>query len=861
MSSIVSDLRHSIRLLLKNPGFTGLAVLILALAIGLNTAVFSLINSMVLRPRPGSDQPGEVVGLFSYDTSRPDQYREFSYPAFLDIRNQNQAFLDITAASASMVGLGEGDMTRRVFAFQIGANYFSTFGVRPARGRAFLPDDERPGSQRQVVILSDEYWRKTGARPDVLGTTVRVNTREFTVVGVAPRGFGGPSAVIAPAVYLPLGTYELMAGDLFRLGDAKRLDDRANTSLLLFGRMKPGLTMATAESALKPLAARLAEAYPGEHKNFGIQVRPLSRASVASNPQNDDFFGMSALLLGTSILVLVIACMNLANMLLARASARRREFAIRLAVGAGRGRVIRQLFVEGFMLSLAGSAAGLLLTYWALRFLTAMLGSMIPLMLMIDGRPDLRVLEVTLGLVVVSTIAFSLGPALALARTDMVTEIKDGERSGPQTRRRWFNFRHALVVGQIALSMTLLTAAGLFVRGAIKASAADPGFSFDGSLLVTLDPGLAGIDEVRGRAFYARVLERLRALPGVQAASLASVVPFGDFTEGRRLRRVGDKSFAGEDAATGDGNSASYGAGNGAPSDNRDGIGANHAIVGRGYFETLGIPILRGRGFVETEESSAGGPPVAVIDETLAKRLFPDSDALGQHIYFPGRDAADAKVMEVVGIVGATRQSLFDKTPVAHVFVPFGQRYRAGMNLHLRTAAASSEGQAAVLRAVRQEIRAVDDRVPILALSTMGEFRDRSMSSGIVRAGANLFSVFGGLAVFLAVIGIYGVRAYLVSKRTREIGIRIALGATGRAILWLAVREGAWLVGIGLGIGLVLSLGVGVALSSALYEVSPFDPWVFSIAPVLLAASALLACYFPARRAARLAPTVALRTD
>lgn len=861
MSSILSDLRHSIRLFVKNPGFTGLAVLILALAIGLNTAVFSLINSLALRPRPGSDQPGEVAGLFSYDTSRPDQYREFSYPAFLDIRNQSQAFLDVTAAAASMVGLGEGDMTRRVFAFQIGANYFSTFGVRPTLGRAFLPDDERPGSQRQVVILSDDYWRKTGARPDVLGTTVRVNTREFTVVGVAPRGFGGPSAVIAPAVYLPLGTYELMAGDLFRQGGPRRLDDRANPAVMLFGRLKPGITMAAAESSLKPIAARLEEAYPGEHKNFGIQVRPLSRASVGSSPQNDDVFGSSALLLGTSILVLVIACMNLANMLLARASARRREFAIRLAVGAGRGRVIRQLFVEGFMLSLAGSAAGLMLTYWALRLLTTMLSPMIPLMIMIDGRPDLRVLGATLGLVVLSTLAFSLGPALSLARTDMVTEIKEGERSGPQTRRRWFNFRHALVVGQIALSMTLLTAAGLFVRGAINASVADPGFSFDGSLLVTLDPGLAGVDEVRGRAFYARVLGRVRALPGVQAASLASVVPFGDFTESRRLRRVGDKAFAGEDAATGDGSSVSYGTGSGAPSDNRNGIGANHAIVGRGYFETLGIPILRGRGFVETEESSAGGPPVAVIDETLAKRLFPDSDALGQHIYFPGRDAADAKVMEVVGIVGGTRQSLFDKTPVPHVFVPFGQRYRAGMNLHLRTAVASPEGQAAVLRAVRQEIRAVDDRVPILALSTMGEFRDRSLSSGIVRAGANLFSVFGGLAVFLAVIGIYGVRAYLVSKRTREIGIRIALGATGREILWLAVREGAWLVGIGLGIGLVLSLGVGMALSSALYEVSPFDPWVFSIAPVLLAASALLACYFPARRAARLTPTVALRAD
>ncbi|MEW5984635.1 MAG: ABC transporter permease [Acidobacteriota bacterium] len=860
MAAIVSDLRHAIRLLAKTPGFTAVAVLILALGIGLNTAVFTLVNSLVLRPRPGSDQPGEVVGLYNYDTSRPDQYREFSYPAYRDIREQNQAFLDVTAVGAGLVGLGEAELTRRVFAFQVGANYFSTFGVRPALGRAFLPEEEAPGAQRQVVILSDEYWRKTGADPDVLGTTLRVNTREYTVVGVAPRGFGGPSAVIAPAVYLPLGVYESVTGDVFRQGAHSRLDDRANATLLLFARLRPGMSIPAAESSLKPLAARLEEAYPGEHRHLGIRVRPLSRASIGSSPQSDDFFGLSALLLGTSVLVLVIACMNLANMLLARASARRREFAIRLAIGASGSRVFRQLFVEGLVLSLAGSAAGLLLTSWAIQAFTATIAPMLPLMVMIDARPDARVLATTLGLALLSTLAFSLGPALSLARTDMVTEIKEGERSGPQGPRRWFNFRHALVVGQIALSMTLLTAAGLFVRGAINASHADPGFSLDRSLIVTVDPGLAGIDEERGRAFYARVLERVRALPGVPAASLASVAPFGDFTEGRSVRKVGDRPAGDESAAQGDGSSVSWGSSSG-PADARDGIGAAHYIVGSGYFETLGIPIRRGRGFSQAEEASSDGPRVAIIDEPLATRLFPEGDAIGQHIYFPGREAADADVLEVVGIAGGTRHSLFDKSPVPHVFVPSGQRYRSAMHLHLRVESATLEGQAAVLRAVRREIRAADGRVPILTMSTMGEFRDRSLSSGLVRAGANLFAVFGGLAVVLAVIGIYGVRAYLVSRRTREIGIRIALGATAPGILWLVVREGARLVAMGLGIGLMLSLGTGLALASALYDVSPFDPWVFSIAPALLALSALAACYVPARRAARLSPVRALRAE
>jgi hypothetical protein len=323
---------------------------------------------------------------------------------------------------------------------------------------------------------------------------------------------------------------------------------------------------------------------------------------------------------------------------------------------------------------------------------------------------------------------------------------------------------------------------------------------------------------------------------------------------------VGDRP-ADEIASEGDGSSMSYGTGGGGGAEGGDAIRANHYVVGHDYFDTLGIPILRGRGFTEAEESSAGGPAVVVIDEPLATRLFPDGDALGQRIYFPGRESADAESMEVVGLVRGTRHSLFDKAPVPHVFVPAGARYRAAMNLHLRTSATTPEGQAAVLRAVRQEIRGIDDRVPILGMSTMAEFRDRSLSSGIVRAGANLFSVFGGLAVFLAVIGIYGVRAYLVSKRTREIGIRIALGATGQGILWLVVREGAWLVAVGLGIGLLLSVGTGFVLSSALYEVGPFDPWVFSIAPVLLAVSAMLACYVPARRAASLAPVLALKAE
>jgi predicted permease len=834
-------------------------ILMLAFAIGLNTAVFSLVNTVLLRPRPGAGVPGEMVGLFCYDTTRPDSYRDFSYPAYRDIREQNQVFTDLTAAGAGMVGLGEGELTRRVFAYLIGANYFSAFGVQPAMGRGFLAEEEAPESMRQVVILSDDYWRKMGANPGVLGTSLRINTVDFTVVGVAPRGFAGPSALVSPAVYLPLGIYENIAGDLFRQGGHTKLADRANTALLLFGRLKAGTSLESAAIPLKQLATRLEQAYPGEHKNFGLSVHRLSRTGFGTSPQDDgDTAAMSALLMGTAALVLVIACMNIANMLLARATARRREFAIRLAVGASRTQVIRQLLIEGFVLSVAGSLAGLVLAYWAIRFLTATIDPMLPVLLVVDPRPDIRVLGASLGLATLATLAFSLGPALSLARTDVVTEIKEGERSGPQGGRR-FGFRHVLVVIQLALALALLTAAGLFVRGAINASHAEPGFSLDRSLLVTLDPSLAGVQEAQGRLFYGRVLERVRALPDVQAASMASVVPFGDFTEGRSLQRVGTGLPSGESPSQDGEGSVSYGTGSGAPRDTHDGIGASYYIVGRDYFEALGVPILRGRGFTELEERSPSGPRVTIIDEPLAKRLFPDGDPLGQRVYFPSRDATEAAPMEVVGIVGGTRHSLFDRQPVPHVFVPFGQRFRAAMSVHIRVASAAAE--AAVLRTARQEIRAINDRVPIVTMSTMREFRDRSLSSWSVRTGAKLFSVFGGLAVILAVIGVYAVRAYLVGRRTREIGVRIALGATERRILWMVLGEGGVLVAVGLGVGLLLSIGTGLVLSSTLYEVSPFDPWVFSIAPLALALTALMACYFPARRAAGLAPSAALRAD
>ena len=863
MPTLLSDFRYAIRTLTKSPGFTAISVLVLALAIGLNTAVFSLFNSLLLRPMPGESEPGRVVGVYSFDKTKPDSYREFSYPNYVDIRDRNQVFSHTTALSLAMVGIGDGELTRRQFAFIIPANFFATFGVQPAFGRGFLPEEERPGANRLVAVIGHEEWNRLGADPAVLGRTMRINARDFTIVGIAPRGFGGPSSVISPAVFLPLGVYETVVNDLFREGAQDRLDDRANNSLIVMARLKPGLTLAAAGPPLKTLGDQLEEAFPGENKNQGLITRQLPRVGINTNPHDDsEVVAVFALVQAMAAIVLLIACMNLANMLLARSSVRRREIAVRLALGANRARVIRQLLTEGFVLSLAGGAVGLLLAFWAVRLLNVSIDPMIPMLVSVDPRPDIRVLAAAFGIALLSTLLFGLGPAWRLARTEVVTELKEGDRGGTEGRRRRFSFRHALVVGQIGLSLALLTAAGLFARGAFRAARADPGFSLDRSVLVSLDPSLAGFGEARGRELYRRVLERARALPGIEAASIASIVPFGDFGEEQRIRKVGAEgpgaARPGDQAEP----SVSYGAGGpGRAGNDREGVSANYYIVGRDYFQTLGIPVLRGRGFSEAEELAGTGPRVAVIDEPLARRLFPGGDPLGQFVYFPDRGEADARPLEVVGIVRGTRHSLFDREPVPHVFVPFGQRYRASMTVHVRTARGGAASEAEALRSLRREVRALDDRLPIVAMATMKEHRDRSMSAWLVRVGATLFAVFGGLAMFVSVIGVYGIRAYLVSRRSREIGVRMALGASARDVLALVFREGLALVAVGLAVGLLLATLTGFAVRSLVYEVGAFDPFVFSAAPLLLAAAALVACYVPARRATRVAPVVVLRAE
>jgi len=847
MDSIWQDVRYAVRMLTKNPGFTGVAVLVLALGIGANTSMFTLTNSLLLRPIEAK-QPERLVALYGKHTTRPDSYRPFSYPNFEDIRALNSTFDGVLAHDLTLVGVTEGEVTRRVFAEFVSFDYFDTFGVEPFMGRFLSREEEVPGAAIPVAVMSYEYWRKKGSDPDMVGKTLTVNGQPITVVGIAPRFFTGRTALLSSRLYLPFGMYHLLANDMIR--DNTLLSERDNHALLLIGRLKEGLSVDEANAQLAVLAASMAESYPGANADHTIIVGPLSRLSVSTAPDDDDLqLGLVAsVLLAMTGIVLVIACINLANLLLARGAARRKEFAIRAAIGGGRLRIIRQLLTEGLMLSALGGVAGLLVAYWSNSMLTASLNQLLALSgftmdIVLRSAPDARVVLATMVFCLTGTLLFGFGPAWKQSRPDVMGDLK--EQAGDGTghgRQRLFGQRNLLLISQVALSMVLLTAAGLFVRASFKAAAVDPGFDLDNGLLVEIDPSLVGYDEPRTREVYRVLVERLAGIPGIETTSLAATVPFGSVSNGEAVRRAEDLPGSADDGT----NAIAT-------------VSARSNIVGAEYFATLGIPLLRGREFSRPETESDSGPRVAMVDELLADELWPGEDPIGRQIGF-GRDPEDrGEDMEVVGVVATVRDDLFPNEPGPHVYVPYGQSFQSGMNLHLRSATRDPERLDALLQQVRGEVRAVDAALPIMRLETMHNHVLESASLWLVRLGATIFTAFGVLALFLSVVGIYGVKAYTVAQRAHEIGIRKALGATSGDTVRLFVREGVALTAVGLMLGLLLAAGVAQLLGSLLYEVSALDPLAFVAALAVLAAASLLASYVPARRAASVDAITALR--
>lgn len=831
MSHLLHDFRHSIRLLKRAPGFSAVAVLVLALGIGVNAAVFSVVDGLIWQPRAG--RIDQLVGLYSRDRTKPDRYRDFSYPAYLDLQSRHDIFDSVMAHTFSTVGIADDQAagsTRQSFASLVSANYFSTLGVHLAAGRSFSQNEERPGANARIAIASYAAWRRARFDPNFVGKTIRVNGSDYTIVGVAPRGFAGTMTLLSPEWWFPLGSFDVVVNEMFKQRNTG-LTDRGHYAVNVVAALKPGITRDQASTALDGFARSLDAAYPTTDKDQTFIIGSLPRMSVSSRPQGDGPVAvLGVLLMAMAMLVLVVACLNLANLLLARGAARQREIAIRQALGSGRARIVQQLVVEGLTLSTIGAVVGLALGVWASAALTGWFVSVLPLGLAVVIQFSGRLIAMSAAFAVFSTVCFALGPAWSLSRPAVQGALK-GEAGTTARIARRFGVGSVLVVGQLAVSLALVAAGGLFVRGAINSATADPGFAIDRHLIVSMDASLAGFDAAQTSRIYRTALDRARSTPGVEHASLSSIVPFGEFEEGWTARlKPGDQ-----------------------------GIATEAMIVGTDYFETMGMHLLRGRGFTAGEERAGSTDASVVVDRTLAKKLFADRDPIGQPVLLFGRESEPPLVKSIVGIVSEMKHDTFDTEFRPHAFVSAGSKFRAMMTMHVRTAPGVAD--AVMLSTLRRELLAVEPRLPILAAKTMADQRYRSMTEWSVRAAATMFGAFGALALLIAAIGVYGLRAYDVARRTKEIGIRMALGATSAAVERMFLRESGRTTAIALAVGVLLAAAIGKLASGFLVNVSPFDPVVLTIAAGVLASAAMLASYVPARRATRLRPLDALRTE
>ena len=844
---MLSDLRFALRQLGKSPGFTVVAIVTLAVAIGVNSAIFSIVNGVMLR----RVVPPPVVNVFTARKDANRDYRPFSYPEFAALRPASPVFEDVAAVAFTLAGVGQDRDMRRSFIFFGSENLLPMLGARPAAGRFFDAAEARPNANIPVAVASYPFWQRMGGRPEFIGSTIKVNGRAFTVVGVTPRGFTGINAVISPDLWLPLGVYSLFTNPLDDSLKTRDLNEPANRPLNLMARLQPGVTLEGAKPLLAPLEQRLDAVQPPEAAGAKreLQLQTPSRFSISTSPSDDGAVGpLAGLLLGMAAVVLLIACLNLANMLLARGTTRAREFAIRLAVGASRWRVVRQLLVEGFLLALAGGALGLLIASWSNDLLVQSLSAMFQSMnfaLAIELHPDANVLAATLLLCLAATLVFSLGPALRSARTDVVRDLKQqtGEPAAAGRWNRFFSGRHCLIMLQITLSLVLLVVGGLFLRSAANASGVKPGFDPAGGIVAEMDFSLANQDATTARRQSLAVLARLQQLPGVRDAALATLVPYGNITNDRRIVAEGTAVAADPKA----------------PPPGCDGI---FTAITPDYFKALGVHLLRGRTFTAVEAENRAAPAVAILDERMAEKLFPKLDPIGRKVRYtnPPNDGAPS-VLEVVGVVSSYRHQVGTEAPQERLFVPLAQASPRDIYVHLRLATDSPESVAAMLGTVRTTMRGIDPNLPILKVVPFAYILEGEIGLWVVKLGGVMFGTFGAIALILAVVGVYGVKAYAVARRRREIGIRMALGAMPGDVFALVMRQGVQQTALSAVAGVTLALLVGRALSSLLFNVSPADPLVLAAAVAVLAGATLLACYLPARKATRVNPTDALRSE
>ena len=847
---MMQDFRFAVRQLVKTPGFTSVAVLTLALAIGVNSAIFALINGVLLKPVVPV-RPAEVVNVFTARQNASRDYRQFSYNEYRALRESGgDVFVDVAALEFAVAGIGRDHEMRRSFAFLTSENYFSLMGVQPFRGRFYNAEECKPNANIAVVVASYGFWKRQGGRNDFVGSTLQINGQPYTVIGITPDRFSGASALIAPDIWVPLGIRSQL-GSAF--GDSESMHDLANPknyALNLVGRMRPGLTIEAAKSQL-PVVSRRFNVMQTADSEFAreVQIQKPSRFSLSTSPEDDGPITLiGTLLMAMAGAVLLIACLNLANMMLARGATRSKEIALRIALGASRWRIIRQLLCEGLLLAISGGVVGLILSIWCdnllLHSLTTLLNN-VNFSFIVDLSPDAAVLAVTFLFCLLATVLFGLGPAVKATRTDLVNDLKQqvGEPARIGRFNRLFAPRHILVMAQIALSLMLLFAAGLFFRGALKAAGLNPGFVAAGDLIAEMDFTLVKQEPADARREIFKIAQRARELPGVTAVGVATMLPYNNFTSTRRIMPT--RATLSNDPKAPD-----------------PGATALYTASTPGYFDAIGVKILRGRDFTEAECQERDGRRIAIIDEEMAKKLFPNEDAVGQHVRYtiPPKDGSPND-MEIIGVVGAHRHDVQNDTPRTRLYVPFAQGYNGNVFLHIRFNTLDRQKVAGMIPTLRLTLRQIDPNLPVLIITPWVDLMERSVSLWIIRLGATLFGAFGAIALFLAVVGVYGVKAYVVACRTREIGIRIALGAHRKDVFALIMRQGAIQTALAVGVGLLLSLGAGRVLSQILYQVSPSDPLALICSSFLLSVAALLACFLPARRAMRVNPITALRME
>jgi predicted permease len=807
-------------MLTKNPGVTAVAVLTLALGIGANAAIFSGVNAFVWRglPVPDAHQLVRPVEM-SDDRGIGD---EISYPDFVDYRNQATVFEAMTAEDMLQVALDAESQSDVIWGQSVSGSYFDVVRVKPIMGRAFRPEEDVVAGAHPVVVVSHSLWqRRFGSDPNIVGKTVRLSNRGYEVIGVMPASFTGSKFALSMDFWVPMAMVE----DLRR--SPGLLSDRDSHWMNVLARLKPGVTLEQASAEMAAIASRLNQAYPNERATTTtakVATEVDGRWEEAATVMKS----AGAIALAITGLILLIACANVANLMLARAAARRKEIGIRLALGASRVRLVRQLLTESLLLSLLGGGLGLLLAFW----ITDLLEGFVPIMqyTIVENffSLDSNALVFTLVISVATGLIFGLAPALHSSNPDVVPILKGDLAAGYRAKSRRFSLRPTLVVVQVALSLAVLVCGGLFIKSFRRAQTMDPGFGTKTALIANLDPELVGYDTERSRNFFRQAIERAATLPGVEAVATARLLPLGDSSNSNGpILKEGETLPRGSSGRT---------------------IMVN--VVSAGYFRTMQIPFVDGRDFDDRDHAQA--QRVVIVNQQMGEMLWPGESAVGKRIFV----GTDSRVpIEVVGVVKTGKYNNLAEDPKPYFYYPMTQRRPGSMALIMRT----NVDPRGLAGALRKEVQNIDRSVPVSSVKTMTDHLTYALWAPNMAASLSL--AFGVLAILLSAVGLYSVMAYVVSQRTREVGIRMALGANRADVMKMITVQGMRLAALGVGLGLLLSLGLARALSSLLIGVSGYDVTTFVVVSSLLVLVALVACYLPARRATKIDPLVALRYE